>query len=784
MSLLLASVAFLAGISLNGEWTLDCWPQPETAAVRVPQPPKGARRVPAQVPGTCEMELVRAGILPEPEVGLNAAAFRPYEGYQWLYSRTFDAPALKDGARAVLVFEGIDTLSDVFLNGEKIGETHNMLIPWRFDVTDRLKPGENRVQVLIRSVMLEARHETIGELSRRHASLNGDGEMFRKAAHMGGWDIFPRLYTSGLWRDVSLEIEPFEKIDQVAWMTAEVADDGHRASVAVSCRVRAPFASYLKSKLVYTLARHGREVFRQVRPLTGSQQLLDAHEIRNVDLWWPRGWGESALYEATVALVSEDGRELAADRRRIGFRRIELEYADNYGPEKPGQFLFRVNGRPCYIRGTNWVPLDAIHSRDMQHLASTLALVKDLNCNMIRVWGGGVYEPEAFFDWCDAHGVMVWQDFMTGCIPYPQNDRFAALMREEVLDVVLRFRNRPSLALWSGNNEIDWSFSWCIGDKSKRRNPNDDRNSRRTIPEVLFEFDTTRDYLPSSPYWSPAVARGEARPSEEHLWGARGYYKVDEYTNAPCHFASEMGYHGCPNVASLKRMMTPGAVFPWENPETADWRDLGWNREWQLKATNPYDTPGHYAHPDRNALMTKQCALLFGTCPRTLEDFVDASQIVQSEALKTFIELFRSRKFTRMNGLIWWNVRDGWPIISDAVVDYYGGKKRAYETIRLCQADQLVCVTDDGRVHAINDTLAPVTGRVRVTDRESGRVLLEKTYDVPANAAMVVGTVAWRGQGLLDIVFAQGGTTAKNWFLYGEKPFDLAKVRNWLKREE
>ena len=506
--------------------------------------------------------------------------------------------------------------------------------------------------------------------------------------------------------------------------------------------------------------------------------------LSNADLWWPRGSGEAALYDAVAEIVGPDGAVLARDARKVGVRTIELVRDDVYGPDRPGQFLFKVNGEPIYVRGSNWVPLDSFHGRDMQHLIPTLEMWADLNCNMVRVWGGGVYEPDAFFDWCDANGVMVWQDFMTGCGVFPQDDDYARATREEVLSVVIRHRNHPSLALWSGNNENDGAFRWFVGHKLAR-DPNKDRNSRKTIPDVLFEYDLTRPYLPSSPYYSPDVAAGKAKPSEDHLWGARAYYKVPFYTNSPCWFASEMGYHGCPNVESLKKMMTPGAVFPWKEITGEDpHRDFHWNDEWQIKACNPSVTPGAMRHSTRNNLMTNQTKIMFGRVARDLETFVDQSQFVQAEAMKTFCEVFRSRKFTRFNGLIWWNVRDGWPIISDAVVDWYGGKKQAYFALRSVQRNQLVMVGDDHVAWAVNDSRHPVKGHAKFTDRESGKVLFDADYEVAANSKTRLGEIPFAGQGLILIEYACDGETLRNHFLYGAPPFDWAKAKEWMKETE
>ena len=764
-------------VSLNGEWTLDYWPQPGKGAIRSLAIPEH-RTVAATVPGNCELDLVRAGVLPVPETGLNVLQFRQYEGYQWLYTKRFELSRRNPVSTINLVFEGVDTLADIFLNGEKIGEAENMFIEHRFDITNKLKDGENVVQVLIRSVMIDSQSKTLGELGY---SMTGgaEGEPYRKAGHMGGWDIFPRLFVSGLWRGVRLELQDAAVIDETSWIVKSLDVVSRTASLAGACRIRMPFAYIGKCRFVAKLERKGKIVARCEYPANHFHQKFTL-EVENADLWWPRGFGEPSLYDATVELLNEDGEIVARRSERIGLRTVELVRDDVYGPDRPGQFLFKVNGEPIYIRGSNWVPLDSLHGRDSQHMLSTLELFKDLNCNMIRVWGGGVYEPTAFFDWCDENGILVWQDFMTGCSMFPFDPDYQRKTREEAIAVVLKYRNHPSLAIWSGNNENDDAPRWRLGnDVSIHWDPTHDVTSRVTLPQVVREFDVTRPYLPSSPYFSPDVVAGRAKPSEDHLWGARAYYKTDFYTNSPCWFASEMGYHGCPNRESIERMMTKDCVYPWTEVTGADPRkDYHWNREWQFKASDPWLDGFGFR---RNSLMTNQIKIMFGDVPTDLDDFILASQIVQAEAMKTFVELFRSQKFTKKNGLIWWNVRDGWPQISDAVVDYYGGKKRAYYAIRNSQYDQLVMVRDDHKVVAINDTLRPVEGNVKVMDRKSGSVLLKKPYSVPRNSAAEIGSVELSGQGVLDIAYEQGGEKHTNWFLYGEPPFDFKKVKEWMK---
>lgn len=768
-------------LSLNGEWRLDYFPQPISGAVRDLPLKVQCESVKASVPGNCELDLVNAGILPPLEIGLNVIEARKYEGHQWLYTKSFNVPEMTNsGSRATLVFNGIDTLADVFLNGEKIGETTNMLMPHRFDVTERLKNGANTVQVLIRSAFYETQSESVGQMSYYNGLGYADGVPFRKAAHMGGWDIFPHIYAAGIWRDVTLEIEQPVRIGDVAWITRGYRKSGTRnvCGVKVQFRVQGPVSVFTDGSSVRVSIMRERECVASCEcPLHSVHNSFDL-AASGFDLWWPKGAGSQPLYDAMIEIVSPDGTILDSDARRIGFRTVELVRDDVYGPERPGQFLFKVNGEPIYVRGSNWVPVDAVPSRQAGRIAETLEMFDDLNCNMVRVWGGGVYEPEAFFDFCDEQGIMVWQDFMTGCAQFPQNDRYAAATESEVQSVVLRFRNRPSLVLWSGNNENDATLEWSGGCEFGL-DPNGDRLSRETIPRVLREFDVTRPYLPSSPYHSPDVVAGKAQPSEMHLWGERGYYKTPFYTNSPCWFASEMGYHGAPNRASLERMMTKNCVYPWKNPTTNDCLALDWNDEWRLKASNPFlDRTSGLWH--RNNLMTKQAKLMFGGVERDIDGFIAESQTIQAEAMKTFCELFRSRKFTRFNGLIWWNVRDGWPQISDAVVDYYGGKKQAYYALKAAQRDVLALLVDDHTAWVVNDLMRPVKGHARYRDKATNRVLLDCDYEVAANNKKKLGMVQFSGQGLIDIEYTVDGSAVKrNHFLYGEPPFRWSDVRAW-----
>lgn len=754
-------------ISLNGKWNLEFWPQ-EGEAVTDPSEVAALEttKLSATVPGNVELDLQAAGMVKDPQIGNNIYDLRPYEFCQWMYSKSFVAPQISEGQKIILDFEGIDCLADIWLNGEKVGSVENAMIAHKFDITSKIRKGENKLQVILRSAVLEAQNYLVGTYSFRHYT---ESVWIRKPRHCYGWDIMPRLVSAGLWRDVSLIIQNPVSISDVHWVTVSTDPDTKEVSAFVDVQVKYPASKIDKVKLNVKLERNGKVAYENERILP-TYAWRTEFKLDKADLWWPKGYGEPVLYDGTVSLIDENGTVLASDTRKVGFRTVSLERSEMIDKDGKGEFCFYVNGEKIYVRGTNWVPLDGFHSRDAQWLDSTLDMVVDLNCNMIRCWGGNVYEDTPFYDRCDREGIMVWQDFSMAGIIYPQDEAFVSKVREEIKQVVLKFRSHPSLAIWSGNNENDNSLLWTL--PTFRINPNRDVISRKMIPEVLYEFDPTRPYLPSSPYFSEAAFKNGCQRSDlpqDHLWGPRGYYKDPFYKDAKAIFVSEIGYHGAPNIESIEKMFTKNCRFPWT-------KDGQWNDEWMTKSVRPL--PFFVEFEGRNDLMTKQINLLFGFRPKTLEEFVAASQSTQAEAMKYFVEKFRGAKFDR-TGMIWWNVRDGWPIVSDAIVDYYNSKKLAYDY--LWNAQRTVCLLindpEDGvlPLKAVNDSMEPAEGKVKVTDVGSGKVVFKGKFSVDANGrSLVTGLPIPEGQGVLLIEYETAGQQLRNHYLYGEPPFDFA----------
>ena len=760
-------------ISLNGKWDLEFWEQ-EGDPVTDPAAIAGLKttRLSATVPGNVELDLLAAGMIENPEIGNNIYKLRPYEFCQWMYSRHFTAPSLVDGQRLILDFGGIDCIADIWLNGEKIGSADDALIAHRFDVTGKAKAGDNLLQVVLRSAVLEAQKELVGTYSFRHYT---ESVWIRKPRHCYGWDIMPRLVSAGLWRDVSLIVQDPVSISDVHWVTVDTDPATGNVSAFVDVQVKYPASKIDKVKLHVKLEKDGSTAY-EIERILPTFAWRTEFKLDKAELWWPKGYGDPALYDGTVSIVDEDGTVLASDTRKVGFRTVRLDRSEMI-KDGEGEFSFFINGERIFVRGTNWVPLDGFHSRDARWVDSTLDMVVDLNCNMIRCWGGNVYEDTPFYDRCDREGIMVWQDFSMAGVIYPQDDRFVSKLRDEIKQVVIKFRGHPSLAIWSGNNENDNSLLWTL--PTFHIDPNRDVISRKMIPEVLYEFDPTRPYLPSSPYFSEEAFQNGCQRSDlpqDHLWGPRGYYKDPFYKDAQAIFVSEIGYHGAPNKESVEKMFTKDCRYPWT-------RDGDWNEEWMTKSVRPL--PFFVEFEGRNDLMTKQINLLFGFRPKTLEDFIAASQSTQAEAMKYFVEKFRGERFRR-TGIIWWNVRDGWPIVSDAIVDYYNSKKLAYSYLWNAQRTVCVLINDEEEgvlpLRAVNDSFVPAEGKVKVTDVESGKVIYNGKFSVGSNdRSLVAGLPVPHGQGVLLIEYETGGQKFRNHYLYGAPPFDFKSYQRWLK---
>lgn len=754
--------------SLDGNWKLyyeENYKIPQNTAYPTENELKasGFPTVQAKVPGNFEIDLQNAGIIGDVFFGKNPLEAQKRENLHLWYVRIFDVK--EDGAYQ-FVFEGIDTFADIYLNGKKIGSTDNMLIAHTIKA-EGLRIGENELVVHIKPVFSESRKHPLGAGVITHQKYNAESLNVRKAAHMFGWDILPRILSGGIWRSVRLEKIREEYLDEVYLRAINFKNGTAKMRLYCNAVLTGDFA------YEYTLRIKGTckdRTFAEEFKLWNASSVF-RFDIENPYLWWTRDMGEQNLYDVTAELLH--GEEIIDSVSfRTGLCKFELKRTSL--ADENGEFCFYLNGEPLFIRGTNWVPMDALHSRDKERIPKALELLSESGCNMIRFWGGNVYEDESVFDYCDENGIAIWQDFAMGCATYPLNRHLCDALEKEVTAVVKKYRHHVSLALWAGDNECDEAaVSWtaCGVD------PNRNLLTRQIIPYVLAQHDPERIYIPSSPYIDQ-FAYDSGTPGntpEKHLWGPRDYFKSDFYTKSPASFASETGYHGCPAPSSLKKFLSPEYLWPWQK-----------NPEWQLHATC-IEVGEHAQYAFRLPLMAKQIKVLFGEEPETLERFAMISQASQAEAMKFFVERFRIGKcHWERTGIIWWNLVDGWPQFSDAVVDYYYARKLAFYVTKRSQAP--VCLMfrepENGELTLVgaNEFLKDITISYRITDIATGEQM-QGSVLLHHNSAADIIKIPYHDDTMHFYVmeWTYDGITGKNYYVSAKAPYDFDEYYRYMK---
>jgi beta-mannosidase len=749
-------------VSLDGNWKLYYFPQ---GKLEVADPlglkTAGLKAIDATVPGDAPLELSRIGELPADLVyGENITKLKPYELYEWWYQRDFATPKDIAGRAVELCFHGVDCLATYWLNGVKIGESADALIEHCFDVTGKLNSAKpNTLTIRLRSAEVEAAGKGGDPAYDSGLESNEESVWIRKPAHSWGWNIMPRAVSSGLWRSVELIVHSEHEIKDMYFATVSAGEDSAELAVSFDLATDLSLLPQLHLKVQGECEGSTFSHLHKLEFVAGRMGI----SVASPKLWWPRGYGDASLYKVTTQLLQGD-KVLAAREDTIGIRHLELIRSETTSPEKPGEFLFKVNGVPILVKGSNWVPADAFHSRDRARYGQMLALFADLQCNMLRSWGGGVYEDHEFFAICDRYGIMVWQDFAMACAIYPVTPEFQEVIRKEAISVVRKLRNHPSIALWSGDNEDDEAYEWMNQD------PAHNTLTRKVLPQVVFQCDPYRPFLPSSPYMAPEVVatRNHNLMPEQHLWDTRDYFKSSYYTDHTAHFLSEIGFDGCPSLSGLKRFLDEKHLWPWQK-----------NSQWILHSTS------NIGDDYENHVLAKEAKEFYADNLDKMEDFIFASQTMQAEAYKYIVEMTRLKKWRR-TGIIWWNVIDGWPLISDSVVDYYFNKKLAYHYIRRVQQKTCLMMAEPEEWHSRavmgNDSLQDASGHYKIWDANSGETLLEGDYKSKANENVELGRIAvfHSDKKLFLMEWTAGGRRYANHYLLGMPAFSLDQYKAWL----
>jgi beta-mannosidase len=672
------------------------------------------------------------------------------------YFTSFDL-LKKEGMDAFLSFDGIDTASEIFLDGEPIGSTENMLIPHRFPL-DGVEEGTHELVVHIIPAAIYARQFDI-PLGRSAQPYNADSLVLRKAPYMYGWDIMPRIVSAGLWKPVSVMYLPKTRIRNFYLTTVSVNTAEETAKLRLAAQITTD-EDLLNDFSIRIEGRREDSSFSAQSTVFGSMVRVGI-SVDHAKFWMPKNYGAPLLYDVTVTLM-KNGEIYDTEKLRFGIRVIELDRTSLAGDD--GEFCFKVNGQKIFALGTNWVPTDAFPARQKDLDRRGLEMLDDLGCNMVRCWGGNIYPDEALYDFCDEHGILIWQDFALACGIYPNDERLCRLIREEATEIVCTYRNHPSLALWSGDNECDeFQIGNALrinGKSANRIDPNVNRLTREILPEVIRDHDFARPFLPSSPYIDEVVFRERKVSAEAHLWGPRDFFKGKYYATSPAHFASETGYHGCPSPASLAKFIPKEHLQAYGDEKTCT------DRYWLTHAACMEPVFGA-AYSYRIPLMTRQVERIFGEIPTELSRYAFASQISQAEAKKYFIERFRISKWRR-SGILWWNLIDGWPQISDAIVDYYGCKKLAYSYIKRSQKPFCMMIDEpkDGllSLYAVNDTREAQTVSYTVTDLSSGDQILFGSVTAEADRSVQVARFPERTPAFYLITW-DGSDTGRNHYV-------------------
>ncbi len=694
---------------LGGEWTLS--------------DESGVHRVPFRLPGDGVSALHAAGVIPDPYAGRNELDCRWVSERDWVATRRFD----HDGSPADLVIEGLDCVVEIRLNGRHFAQCANAFRRWRLPTGDCLQQGENVIDLYFRSPVREAAlRQAAQPFFVPYAAQNcpiPHGNMLRKPACDFGWDWNIALGNFGLWGGIALapagpriadilvtQNHHANRIDVALQVLTEGIEDGNLVT-ATLCGVTA------------------------TAPVVQGCACLTIPAPPDAALWWPAGLGAQALHDLMVTAGA------ARAIRRIGLRDLDLVSE----PDDAGRnFFFRVNGHATFARGANWIPADALHGRiTPEGVRGLLQSAVEANMNMIRVWGGGRYEPDWFYDLCDEMGLMVWQDFMFACNLYPSTPEFLQEIDSEVRDVVARLNHHACLALWCGDNELIGALTWFPESRKDR-----DRylvsydRLNRTIETALKAVQPAANWWPSSPSPGP-LSFGDAwhddSSGDMHFWSVWHEGRdFDHYRDVKPRFCSEFGFQSYPGMDALRRFAGP-ADFNIAAPVMES----------------------HQKNAGGNARIAETMFRYF-RFPVSFPDFLYVSQVQQGMAIKTAVTQWRSLKPHCM-GTLYWQLNDTWPVCSWSSLDHGGEWKVLHHLAKGFFAPvTVVCVPegDDLVLKGINDTrgAVPISLSVRAAAMDgTARKLTEAEAILPTDAVVELARVplaALGPQEMLGFAFA------------------------------
>lgn len=596
----------------------------------------------AQVPGNNFSDLLNHGIINDPFYGTNEDSIQWIPEREWIYQTTFYNTKYSNKS---LVFNGLDTYADVYLNDSLILNTNNMFRKWEVNVSHLLKK-KNSLIIKFNPI---SKIETQKQITLGYALPGGKRVFTRKAGFHYGWDWGAKISPSGIWKSVALKSWNICKINDI-----HISNDNLTDSIA-NLTVNIEIESSVKKIITINAYDNTSE---ELNLKKGTNKFLLKVSILNPELWWPNGYGNQKLYEIPVSISDKNGI-IDCKTTKIGLRNIKLVSKDEISGNEG--FYFIINGKPIFMKGSNYVPQDNLQNRvTKKHYHNILKDVVDANMNMIRVWGGGIYEQDIFYNLCDSLGILVWQDFMFACAMYPSDTLFLENIKQEAIDNVKRLRHHPSIALWCGNNENSegwhrwgWQNSFTE-DQAKKIWKGYQKIFQDILPNIVNSYS-------KSNYWesSPKFGRGDPRHQFEgpaHYWGV--WHDGEPFKNFEKkipRFMSEFGFQSFPQISTI-----------------ASFSD---STNWYLQSEI---MQAHQKHPRGNKLITEYMKREYNV-PKDFEKFIYTSQILQSNGMRLGMEAHRRNQPYCM-GSLYWQLNDCWPVASWSSRDYYGNWKALHFT--------------------------------------------------------------------------------------------------------
>lgn len=647
----------------------------------------------AKVPGTVHQDLLNHNRIPNPFYGMNEEAVQWVENEDWMYRTSFvvDEHQLSRDA-AVLEMDGLDTYADVFLNGALILRSDNMFVGHKIEVKPVLRKGVNRLLVRFRSPVKEVlpQLQTNGfdyPASNDHSPWR-TSVYTRKAPYSYGWDWGIRLATCGIWRPVRLVFSDVARIEDYyvcqEAVTQAKADVDNR--LEINNVTSSTVSALLKVDYHYSDS-DTKEIRKQIELRPGANTVSLPVSIENPHLWMPNGWGEPSLYKFTASL-SVDGVEIAKQERNVGLRTVRVVMDDDeYGKS----FYFVVNGKPMFAKGANFIPDDALLPNvTPERYKRIFEDVKAANMNMLRVWGGGIYEADEFYDEADRNGILIWQDFMFACSSYPHDPLFVGRVESEAEYNIKRLRGHASLAMWCGNNEIYEALRYWGWQRKYSAEAFAEMERgynvlfRGLLPKMVERLDNGRFYMHSSPYEANWGRPNSWKTGDSHNWGTwHGRKPFESFDTDVPRFMSEYGFQAFPEMKTI--------------------RTFAEEKDFEL------ESPVMNAHQkaDIGNALIKQTMRLYYRVPEKFEDLVYVGLVLQGQGIRHGIEAHRRNRPYCM-GSLFWQLNDSWPVVSWSGIDYYGNwkalmyqSKRAFAPILI----NAIKEGDDVCVYLVSDEL-------------------------------------------------------------------------------